>query len=261
MKLTIMKQALRFSTLIALIAITTFVSSACKSEQQKKEEADMLVDRPLLHDPTDKFEIGPWWSDGRHLLNLNADGSYALYDANNRYSRPMDRGRWGQQNYGTLWLEPYNRLQPQPTRVVITKIDGRLALQVPKLQPMYPLAGPPSVAEDSLIGDWQGPMGSLRLNADMTYTYTPASGTAPGGARAGMMVAGHNGRWKLEKDQVVLTPTTPSVAPQMLKVRQPPPAPKPADAGAGGTATRPSTAEPMLEGLGGELAKVKAASA
>ena len=251
---------LRIIVIAALLPAIFLALPACKSKAQKEEEASWRMDTPLPHDPTDKFELGPWWSNGRQLLNLQTDGFYALYDNNNRYSKPLERGRWSQQSYAVLWLEPYSQRSQPPTRVGITKMDDRLALALPKFKPMFALAAAPAVNEDTLIGDWQGPMGSLRLNADMTYTFTPSSGGVRGGmgsaGGAGTIIASHSGRWRLGKDLVMLTPTTPSIAPLMLKVHAAPPAATQPQGGA-----KPSATEPVLEGLGGELVKVKAASA
>jgi hypothetical protein len=225
--------------LIAPLALT-----ACQSSSEDADIARLgQLDTPLAHDPTDKFEIGPWWSDGTHLLNLRADGGYTIFGDNSRYGRALDRGRWGQQNYGTMWLMPYGGNEPQRIRVAITRIDGRLALQPPGYGTMFPLASPPRVREDDLLGRWNGAMGSVALNADATYQFSPAAGAT---TADGTILAGHNGRWSLNGDTITLSPTTPSVPPLRIKVRLPAP-----------TTDGSPQAEPSLEGMGGELVRAK----
>jgi hypothetical protein len=247
--------ASRGLSLLAFLAIITLLpclAAGCKSEAQLAEEATWRMDTPLPHDPMDRDVLGAWWSNGDELLNLRADGAYVLYDNNNRYGRPLERGRWGQRSYAVLTLEPYTRLEREPTRVSITKMNGALTLLVPQMQPMRALTGgPPTTREDELIGQWQGTIGLLQLNADLTYAFVPAPGAAPAGGAP--VIAGHNGRWSLEGDRIGLMPGTPSIAPISLTVKEATPA-SPGE----GTAPAP---ERMLQGLGGDLVKVKAAQA
>jgi len=169
--------------LSVLALIAPLALPGCKSSSEEAEAALGQLDTPLPHDPTDKFEIGPWWSDGKHLLNLRADGGYTIYSNNNRYSRALDRGRWGQQNYATMWLMPYGGNEPQRIRVAITRIDGRIALLPPRYGTMFAVAAPPTTMEDRLIGEWSGPMGGLMLNADSTYAFSPTIGAVDGEGR------------------------------------------------------------------------------
>ena len=235
-------------SVLALIA--PLALPGCKSSSEEAEAARLgQMDTPLPHDPTDTFEIGPWWSDGKHLLNLRADGGYTIHGDNSRYGRALDRGRWGQQNYGTMWLMPYGGNEPQRIRVPITRIDGRIALLPPRYGTMFALASPPRVREDDLLGRWSGSMGELSLNADSTYQFSPASGVT---TADGTILAGHNGRWSLDGDSVTLSPTTPSVSPLRIKVHVPAPAPA-----TDGSAPATAPTEPSLEGMGGELVRAK----
>ncbi len=224
--------------------------NGCTMSSDQQEKARISQDNtPLPVDPSDKIVIGPWWSDGTHLLNLRDDGGYTIYDHNNRYSKPIDRGRWGRQNYATLWLEPYTGLQAQRIRVQVVKAENRFGLNVPKYQTMFALATPPAVLEDQLVGDWQGEVGVLTLKANLTYVFAPASGAT---AADGKPVVGHNGKWKLSGERITLNPTTPSVSPQSLAV-------KPVETAATDAAGAATPTAPTMEGLGGTLAKSNAA--
>ncbi|HVP73074.1 MAG TPA: hypothetical protein VMS30_05000 [Phycisphaerales bacterium] len=246
----------RTCTLLSVLAlIAPLALPGCKSSSEEAEAALGQLDTPLPHDPTDKFEIGPWWSDGKHLLNLRADGGYTIYSNNNRYSRALDRGRWGQQNYATMWLMPYGGNEPQRIRVAITRIDGRIALLPPRYGTMFAVAAPPTTMEDRLIGEWSGPMGGLMLNADSTYAFSPTIGAVDG---EGRILAGHHGRWSLAGDAITLTPTTPSVSNIALKMLTPQPT-APGDGAQPAAPTAP--AEPLLDGLGGVLSKAKSEGA
>lgn len=236
----------------ALLALTACVCclGGCKSEEQLAEEAQWRMDTPLPHDPMDKDVVGPWWGNGDDLLNLRADSSYLLYAHNNRYGRPVQRGRWAQHSYAVITLEPYSRLEREPTRVGITKIDGVLTLMVPDMPPLTALEdGPPVTREDVLIGEWQGTMGRLRLNSDSTYSFVPAPGSLSASGAA--MIAGHNGRWSLRENRLHIAPDTPSIAPLSLEVRE----------SESPSSDETPVAEPTLEGLGGVLTKVKSAEA
>lgn len=234
------------------VVLASCAIAGCTSSAKEAEEARLsAVDTPLPHDPMDKFEIGPWWSDGTNLLNLRADGGYSVFADNNRYTRAIDRGRWGQQNYATLWLEPYTGLDPQRIRVAITRVDGRIALQPPKCGTMFEIAAPPPVMEDRLLGEWRGTMGSLTLDKNSTYAFAPTPGAM---TVDGKVLAGHNGKWSLKGNQLTLTPATPNLSPMSLNVRLAPAPP------ASGEKPAPQP-EPVLEGLGGELIHMKAASA
>jgi hypothetical protein len=232
-----------------LVAITCACCLAsCKNESQQQDEIMLSVNTPLSHDPTDEIVLAQWWSNGKQLLRLQGNHYYLLYDNNSRYGKPRERGRWDQDGYAVLWLDPYNTLQADSTRVSITKIDGELAIVIPKLHPMFALKGPPDAREDQLIGSWQGPMGTLQLNANMTYSLSPAAGAMVDGRP----VIGHGGRWRLGGGEVALAPTTPAVQPFVLRVRE---------SGASdpetSAASQPEAPEVVLDGLGGELVKVR----
>lgn len=205
--------------MIALV----LASHGCKSEADRRLEADLANPAPLPHDPTDKFKLARWWSNGEQLLRLDETSAYSLYDSQNRYAAPRERGRWWQQSYAVLWLEPYKRLKPESKRVAITRIDGRLAVEVPTLRPMFPIAAPPAAPEDKLIGQWRGAIGELRLGSDLRYSFAPA--TASANREPGAIIAGHSGNWSLSGGTLVLQPDSPAMQPLTFTV-------KPTDAGA-----------------------------
>jgi hypothetical protein len=241
----------RATVLIAAVASVAGLVS-CKSEQQKQEEAMWYMDTPLPHDPMDKDVLSQWWSNGKQLLRLQENHYYALYENNSRYGRQRERGRWDQDGYALLWLDPYNTIEPSSARVSITKIDGTLAVIIPGLEPMFALKGPPPSSEDQLIGAWHGSPGVLQLNPNMTYSLAPASGATV----AGRPLAGHSGKWKLTAGEITLTPSTPSVPITSLTVREEPVPPIEPAAGA----TQPEAPDAVLEGFGGQFVKVKNAS-
>jgi len=195
----------RFTTLFCLIALTTLAS--CQSEEQKREAALAELPTPLAHDPTDEFELSRWWTNGTHLLRLDANAYYTLYRGTNRYAIPLERGRWGQTSYAVLMLEPYDTLNAERIRVAISRIDGELALTIPKLEPMKAIDRPPTVIEDRLLGAWEGDIGVLRLNSDGTYSLTPNASAAD----QLVIIAGHDGTWSVIGSDVTLTPRTPGM--------------------------------------------------
>jgi hypothetical protein len=186
----------------------------CKPDVDKERNAALNLAAPLELDPTEHYDISRWWSNGKQLLRLDQNSSYALYGSQNRYEKPLERGRWSKQDYATLWLEPYTDLKHERHRVRVTKISGRIAMQVRSLDPMFAIQAPPRAPEDSLIGQWNGPLGTLNLQPDMRYAFVPAPAN-----RRGTAVVGHSGTWALVNGAPALKPDTPSVPPLQLGLR------------------------------------------
>jgi hypothetical protein len=186
------------------LILTSF--SACEKQQREHTQVVAVGATPLELDPLDHVELSRWWSNGKQLLQLDDDGSYKLYEGQNRYATPVERGRWSQQSYAVLWLEPYNTRRAERNRVGITKVDGRLAVVLPKGQSMLAIAAPPAVIEDRLIGRWSSAPGAsqkfgvLRLGSDGRYALTPAAGVA----NQPIARAGQSGAWKVRGDEIIL---------------------------------------------------------
>ena len=175
-------------------------------EMTPEEEAAFLYPPPpgdlLTHDPTEAFEIGQWWTNGSELLRLDEDASFLLYDSLNRYHDPQEHGRWSKQSYAVMWLEPYGLLPRERVRVRITRTDGELTLEIPKLKPMFAIEGAPAAIEDGLIGRWSGTQGEIHLAGDLRYTYSPEAMDGSGLSGG----AGHKGRWQLSDNTLQLLP-------------------------------------------------------
>jgi len=195
--------------MLLIVAIASWLLTGCKSEQQKEREAELAAPGPLEFDPTDHYELPRWWANGAQMLRLDSSGEYSLYGSSNRYGTPLEYGRWGKQSYAKLWLEPYTTQAPDPRRVTITKIDGKLALLIPGRAPMKGIDKPPLVIEDRLLGAWSGALGTLVLNPNMRYSLSTAS--LPSVAQSGEAVihSGGNGRWQIIEKQLILRPDAP----------------------------------------------------
>ena len=198
------------------VLMVPLVAAGCSSKE--KEEAEPFpVSQPLAFDPTEQYELAAWWSNGEQLLFLGKGGFYAIYEGNNRYRAPVERGRWWQHSYAALWLEPYQELDAEATRVGISKVEGELVITVRGgSRPMSPLDGPPQVVEDRLIGVWQGALGRLRLDSDLRYTLSVPPDPQPRPAA----LAGHHGSWRVEGEALVLQPDSPSTLPLELALRR-----------------------------------------
>lgn len=159
-------------------------------------------------DPTEAPALAEWWSNERQLLNLRPNGAYRLYEGLNRYRPPSEQGRWWRQTYATMWVQPYDVLTHQSTRVAIQKHDGEFQIAFRELAPMSPLDGPPPVVEDQLMGCWFGAGGSLTLDHGMRYRFVapPAADVQSPAA-----LAGQQGRWTVERDYLILSPDSAAV--------------------------------------------------
>lgn len=186
-------------------------------ETPPEEEAYLspaIFSTPLEHDPTQKFELGQWWSNGEDLLRLKPDSSFTLFDTINQYHEPAQRGWWAQQTYAYLLLDPYTLYTNKPIRVSITRMKGELMLIIPDHRPMFSIEHPPAMIEDGLFGKWSGPLGDLKFNEDMRYEYSPKA--PPEGDQ--IVTAGHRGRWILKNNQIRLLPDIVNLGPFSIKL-------------------------------------------
>ena len=190
-----------------LLLLIPFLLLGCESTEDLMPP--LVVHTPLALDPMEDYELGQWWTNGREMLRLDETGFYALYGEMNRYRPPGQRGKWWQQSYAVLWLEPYEALRTEWIRVQISKIDDRLALTIPKHEPMFVLERPPMVMEDNLLGQWTSEKGTLFISGTLRYTLTPARVEIDERA----MIAGHRGTWRLADDRLLLTPDPPNMGP------------------------------------------------
>lgn len=204
---------MRTGVLIACAVLLAF--AGCDSKKKRHEE--MMLQTPLPLDPTEHHDFDGWWSNGQQLLRLDVDAGYELFATTNQYGQPIQRGRWSQQNYATLWLEPYSELTSNRVRLTVTKDDGVINISLPGGgAPLAKISAPPPVLEDRLIGRWIGPAGDLNLTSTMRYTLAPAENVA-NGEPAGVTV-GHRGTWALANDDLILQPDTGAVQAMRWKV-------------------------------------------
>lgn len=224
---------------ILALALGVVALIGCKSATEKQfEREQIIIAPPLEHDPTERVDLTRWWSNGTHLLRLDDNAAYSLYQGANRYARPIERGRWSKQSYALLWLEPYNTIRVEPRRVSIDKVDGKLALLLPgaKMQPMFALpGGPPPVLEDRLIGLWDGALGTLELRSNLRYSLTPSDMTEDVDRRR----AYRKGAWRVADNTLILQSDIPGIDPLRLPLKV-------------------ETENVTIEGPGGELSKADA---
>jgi hypothetical protein len=189
--------------------------AGCKSPEEKYPPPPLVT--PALNlDPTQQVELASWWTNGEQLLHLQESHAYVLREGSNRYSKPIERGRWDQLSYAVVRMQPYGQRQSEAQRVSITRFDdGQLALILPKRKPMRPLDGPPPVPEDRLIGEWVGKAGSLTLDSKLQYTFAPVSDSAGDPVR----LAGHQGTWSLSGEVITLVPKTPGTKAMKLTMK------------------------------------------
>jgi hypothetical protein len=186
----------------ALAALITTAFAGCKSPEDKLPPR--VIHTPLDVDPMDRYEFVGWWSNGRELVRLNPDASYVLWPSQNRYHAPQERGRWSQPSYAVLRLEPYTRYRTDPHRVRIVRVNGEIGIQPPGMQPMRMIERPLLMPEDELFGAWRGESGVLRLHDTMRYSFSPRAMRTD----QPLVLAGHEGRWRLVEDSIELQPDT-----------------------------------------------------
>ncbi|MBU3728294.1 MAG: hypothetical protein FGM37_03470 [Phycisphaerales bacterium] len=186
----------------ALLAL----AAACMAMHPASAQSDAPAPPPIPAldiDPTEKIDVRGWWSNGRELLLIQADGGYKLWKGTNRFLAPDDIGRWDRQTYRTLWLETYRSQKHTRDRAHLRREGGTLLLTMRDLQPMQPLARPPHTREDSLVGAWSGPPGTLTLRDDGTYSFSVAKSGPKD--RQPARIGSHSGTWLVRDETVVLS--------------------------------------------------------
>lgn len=195
-----MNRIFRGTALLFAIAAITFVG--CQSPEDKLPP--VVVHTPLDVDPMDHHEFTGWWSNGTELVRLSPDASYVLWPSQNRYHVPRERGRWSKQSYAVLRLEPYTRYRAEPHRVRVVRINQEIGIQLPGLEPMMMIERPLLMPEDELFGTWRGEAGMLRLHDTMRYSFSPSAMRTD----QPLVLAGHEGRWRLIDEIIELQPDT-----------------------------------------------------
>ena len=197
------------------LCVLILCAPGCDSKKQRREES--MIQTPLVLDPTEPIELSRWWSNGQELLLLDVDGAYSILQGPGRTSAELQRGRWSQQNYATLWLEPYSAQSTDRVRVTITKRgNGSLALLVPRFADFTPIASPPVTLEDRVIGKWLGSMGELRVMANRRYELVPAA--RPDDADRGLPPLIQRGTWSIAGNDLSLQPDTRGAAAMNLAI-------------------------------------------
>jgi hypothetical protein len=204
-------------SLLLMAALFALPLLAAGCETHEDHLALATVDHnPLAFDPTEPYELGPWWSNGAQLLRLDEVGAYALYDPPNRYRAPVERGSWIKHSYAEIRFGPYDVLRTQWERVEVSKIDGRLALTVDGFEPMFAVGAPPRVPEDDLLGPWRSDVATLVISPNRRYALSSNSARVDD-LRAPAVVAGHRGVWRLDGDRLRLDPDPPALGPFELR--------------------------------------------
>ncbi len=195
------------------LIVILVVFAGCETKKLTPE-AELVISTPLPFDPTEKYELAAWWSNDEQLLHLARTGFYRLYEGTNRYRGTAERGRWWQQSYAALWLEPYSQLRQEPTRVSIRKSEDGFTIALRDLEEMRALDEPPAVLEDRLTGTWHGAFGRLTLASDSRYVFSPS----PPPQVTPAVVAGHQGDWRIQDKMLLLLPDSPAMEPIALSV-------------------------------------------
>ena len=202
----------------SLFTLSFVISGGCKSKKERHEE--MMIQTPLALDPTENIELSRWWTTGHELLLLETDGAYTILQGPGRTSAELERGRWSQQNYATLWLEPYSAQTSDRTRVHIAKRGSGLVLLVPRYEDFTPISSPPVTMEDRVVGRWLGSIGELRLMANHRYELVPADrpGAAAAPAPGALPPVIQRGTWSVAGDELSLQQDKSSALPMNMKI-------------------------------------------
>lgn len=193
---------------IAPLTLTIIASVFCPTAHAQNSAPPILPDHPKLDiDPTEHIAITGWWVNGKEILFVREDGAFTWWDQPNRFRPPTRTGRWDRQNYRTFWLEPYiDKQNPQqkPPRLrgAMRRADGVVFVSFSSYEPFHQCDSPPPAPEDSYLGTWTGPGGSLTLAHDGSYTL--ASNAAKQDNAPAVSRSGHSGTWIFDGKYIIL---------------------------------------------------------
>ena len=88
-------------------------------------------------------------------------------------------------------------------RAHLRRDNGILLMSLRDLDPMRQLARAPHTREDTLVGAWAGPPGTLTLRDDGTYSFSVAKSGPKD--RQPARLGSHTGTWLVRDETVVLT--------------------------------------------------------
>ena len=198
----------RIATRLALCVV---IGGGATTARAQHSAPAILPDHPKLDiDPTEKVAITGWWMNGTEIVLVREDGAFSWWDQPNRFRTPSKTGRWDRQNYRTFWLDPYiDRKNPsaKPARLrgAMRRADGVITVTFESYAPFRLCDAPPAAPEDSYVGMWTGPGGTLDLRPDGTYALVSRAGQsddAPPITRAG-----HGGAWSYDGKYIILRAT------------------------------------------------------
>ena len=164
-------------------------------------------------DPTEIVEITGWWTNEREVLYMRDDGAFYFWDQPNRFRAVSKSGRWDHQNYRTFWLEPYfdpktPGRSPPRVRAAMRRVEGVLMASLEIAKDLRRVESAPTAPEDSYVGRWIGPGGSLQLDGDGTYELHAAANTDPDAPLISR--SGHRGTWSCNEQYIFLSTAGPS---------------------------------------------------
>lgn len=193
-------------------SLTACVLSACATDSGKR---DLLADNPLPFDPMHKYVLAEWWTNGEQLIHLQPNFGYRIFADENRYGVPVERGQWSRRTYAALEFEPYDVRREGAERVVIDRLDDEtLVMVIRDLKPFVGVDEPPRVLEDELFGIWSNDQFRVALRSDMRYRFERVAALPPGTAG----LAGHDGRWEMSQETVILQPDARGLEPILIDV-------------------------------------------
>ncbi len=200
---------MRFTaTTIAPLTLSVVASCFCANAHCQQSAPPILPDHPKLDiDPTESVPITGWWVNGKEILFVREDGAFTWWDQPNRFRPPTRTGRWDRQNYRTFWLEPYidqHNPQQKPPRIrgAMRRVDGVVFVSFNSYETFHQCDGPPPAPEDSYVGTWSGPGGSITLMHDASYELVSNAAkldNAPPVSRSG-----HSGTWTFDGKYIIL---------------------------------------------------------
>jgi len=186
-------------SLLSLALLAVALSAAAAHAQNSKKTPDA----PLDFDPARPERIDGWWTNGKELMCLDANGAYRLWVSQDRFKRPIEVGAWRRTNYVFFDLEPYRAKPGTRFRVNLQKDAGVTELAREGMGDFRSVPSPPRVMADEMLGAWISPTEQLLVLENGRYEWR-RTGPAQG-------ITEHSGNWNSEGDVLTLAPDTTAV--------------------------------------------------
>ncbi|MAD78899.1 MAG: hypothetical protein CMJ51_05960 [Planctomycetaceae bacterium] len=195
--------------------LTLLLLTSIPDDDTVNEARAPVVVTTLQMDPEKPRDIVGWWHGKNGLVEVTDDGRYRRWKDLDRFSRPVEVGRWHRENHAVFWLESYSLPKTPRQRAALWLEDDALMADLDRRETYRFQKTAPSCPADGLVGRWAGTGGTLELRGDLTYHWIAPASNRPAD------LGGQRGRWRFGlDDRLHLEPLVANQSPALVSIRR-----------------------------------------